>query len=216
MAKRKQTLPQDTRTRIADAALALFNAEGTHAISTRHVAAKLGISPGNLYYHFGNKEEIVLALYDRIEQQLLGIVVPLQHPSPSFDDVLQYLDRIFAHLWEYRFFYRDVTALLQDVPGLKERYRLLAEKVQANSRLLFKSLVEEGWMDATDEQIELLAANAWIVLSQWFTYWQVVSRRKTIQSADIHEGIRHLVALFSPLLKPPQRRQVQRLVDRPG
>jgi AcrR family transcriptional regulator len=216
MAKRKQTLPQDTRTRIADAALALFNAEGTHAISTRHVAAKLGISPGNLYYHFGNKEEIVLALYDRIEQQLLGIVVPLQHPSPSFDDVLQYLDRIFAHLWEYRFFYRDVTALLQDVPGLKERYRLLAEKVQANSRLLFKSLVEEGWMDATDEQIELLAANAWIVLSQWFTYWQVVSRRKTIQSADIHEGIRHLVALFSPLLKPPQRRQVQRLLDRPG
>jgi AcrR family transcriptional regulator len=216
MAKATQALSQDTRTRIADAALALFNAEGTHAVSTRHVASKLQISPGNLYYHFGNKEEIVLALYERIEAQLLGIVVPLQGPSPSFDEVLRYLDRIFAHLWEYRFFYRDLTALLQDVPGLKERYRLLAERVQANSRLLFKSLVEEGWMDATDEQIELLAANAWIVLSQWFTYWQVVSRRKTIQSADIHEGIRHLVALFSPLLKPPQRRQVQKLLDRPA
>jgi len=216
MAKRKQTLPQDTRTRIADAALALFNADGTHAISTRHVAAKLGISPGNLYYHFGNKEEIVLALYGRIEEQLLGIVVPLQNPTPSFDEVLQYLDRIFAHLGEYRFFYRDLTSLLQDVPGLKDRYRLLAEKVQANSRLLFKSLVAEGWMDATDEQIELLAANAWIVLSHWFTYWQVVSRRKTIQSADIHDGIRHLVALFSPLLKPAQRRQVQKLLDRPA
>jgi len=216
MAKATQALSQDTRTRIADAALALFNAEGTHAVSTRHVASKLQISPGNLYYHFGNKEEIVLALYERIEAQLLGIVVPLQGPSPSFDEVLRYLDRIFAHLWEYRFFYRDLTALLQGVPGLKERYRLLAERVQANSRLLFKSLVEEGWMDATDEQIELLAANAWIVLSQWFTYWQVVSRRKTIQSADIHEGIRHLVALFSPLLKPPQRRQVQKLLDRPA
>jgi AcrR family transcriptional regulator len=216
MAKATQALSQDTRTRIADAALALFNAEGTHAVSTRHVASKLRISPGNLYYHFGNKEEIVLALYERIEAQLLGIVVPLQGPSPSFDEVLRYLDRIFAHLWEYRFFYRDLTALLQGVPGLKERYRLLAERVQANSRLLFKSLVEEGWMDATDEQIELLAANAWIVLSQWFTYWQVVSRRKTIQSADIHEGIRHLVALFSPLLKPPQRRQVQKLLDRPA
>ncbi len=216
MAKATQALSQDTRTRIADAALALFNAEGTHAVSTRHVASKLGISAGNLYYHFGNKEEIVLALYERIEAHLLGIVVPLQGPSPSFDEVLRYLDRIFGHLWEYRFFYRDLTALLQGVPGLKERYRLLAERVQANSRLLFKSLVEEGWMDATDEQIELLAANAWIVLSQWFTYWQVVSRRKTIQSADIHEGIRHLVALFSPLLKPPQRRQVQKLLDRPA
>jgi AcrR family transcriptional regulator len=216
MAKRKQTPPQDTRTRIADAALALFNADGTHAVSTRHVAAKLGISPGNLYYHFGNKEEIVLALYDRIEEHLLGIVVPLQSTSPTFDDVLRYLDRIFAHLWEYRFFYRDLTTLLQDVPGLKDRYRLLAERVQANSRSLFKSLVDLGWMEASDEQIELLAANAWIVLSQWFTYWQVVARRKTIQSADIHEGIRHLVALFSPLLKPAQRRQVQKLLDRPA
>jgi AcrR family transcriptional regulator len=216
MARRKQAPPQDTRTRIADAALALFNADGTHAISTRHVAARLGISPGNLYYHFGNKEEIVLALYDRIEEHLLAIVVPLRSPAPTFDDVLEYLDRIFAHLWDYRFFYRDLTTLLQDVPGLKERYRVLAERVQANSRRLFKSLVDLGWMEANDEQIELLAANAWIVLSQWFTYWQVVSRRKTIQSADIREGIRHLVALFSPLLKPPQRRQVQKLLDRPA
>jgi AcrR family transcriptional regulator len=216
MTRRTPAPPQDTRARILAAALALFNADGIHAVSTRHVAARLGISPGNLYYHFGNKEEIVLALYHRIEQQLLGIVVPLQHPSPSFDDVLQYLDRIFAHLWEYRFFYRDLTTLLQDVPGLKERYRVLAERVQANSRRLFKSLVDLGWMEASEEQIELLAANAWIVLSQWFTYWQVVSRRKTIQSADIREGIRHLVALFSPLLKPAQQRQVQKLLDRPA
>jgi hypothetical protein len=53
----------------------------------------------------------------------------------------------------------------------------------------------------------------WIVLTQWFTHRQVVDRRRTIQSSDIREGIRHLVALFSPLLQPPQRRQVQRLLS---
>src|SRR5512135_1912803 len=105
MAKRKQAPSQDTRTRIADAALALFNADGTHAISTRHVAAKLDISPGNLYYHFGNKEEIVLALYERIEHELLGILAPPATPIASFDAILAYLDRLFAHLWQYRFFY---------------------------------------------------------------------------------------------------------------
>jgi AcrR family transcriptional regulator len=216
MARRKPAPSQDTRARIEVAALALFNAEGAHAISTRHVAAKLGISPGNLYYHFGNKEQIVLALYDRIEADLLGILVPLDTPAPSFDAVLKYLDRIFAHLWQYRFFYRDLTTLLQDVAGLKERYRNLSERVQASARQIFASMVREGWMDATDEQIDLLAVNAWIVMSQWFTYWQVVSRRRTIQSADIQEGIRHLVALFSPLLRPPQRQQVQRLLTRPA
>jgi len=216
MARRRQTPPQDTRARIADAALSLFNARGTHAVSTRHVAARLDISPGNLYYHFGNKEEIVLSLYDRIEANLLGIVVPLQRPARSFDDVLQYLDQLFAHLWEFRFFYRELTTLLQDVPGLKERYRGLAERVQGNARMLFASMVEEGWMEASEEQIATLATNSWIVLSHWFTHWQVVSRRRTIQSADIHEGIRHLVALFSPLLNPPQRRQVEQLLERPA
>jgi len=216
MPARKPAPTQDTRTRIADAALALFNADGTHAISTRHVAAKLGISPGNLYYHFGNKEEIVLELYERVERELLEALAPPEAALPSFDVVLDYLDRIFAHLWEYRFFYRDLTSLLQDVPGLKERYRSLAERVQASSQRIFRKMVDQGWMEASDEQLELLSANAWIILSHWFTYWQVISRRKSIQSADIREGIRHLVAVFSPLLKPPQRRQVQKLLDRPA
>jgi len=213
MPRRKQSLPQDTRERISDAALSLFNADGSHAVSTRHVAAAIGISPGNLYYHFANKEEIVLDLYERIEAHLLGIVAPLQDPAPAFDDVLAYLDRIFGHLWEFRFFYRDLTTLLQEVPGLKERYRGLSERVRANARQIFASMVKAGWMDASEEQIDLLATNAWIVLSHWFTHWQVTARRKSLQSADIHEGIRHLVALFSPLLKLPQRRQVQRLLE---
>ncbi len=204
----------DTRERIADAALALFNADGPHAVSTRHVASRLGISPGNLYYHFGNKEEIVLHLYERIEAQLEAILAPPAGREQTFDEVLGYLDAIFAHLWEFRFFYRELNSLLREVPGLKERYRELAGRVLARSRAIFAGMVEHGWMDATDEHLDLLATNAWIVLTQWFTHWQVVSRRRAIQSSDIREGIRHLVALFSPLLRPPQRRQVQRLLAR--
>jgi hypothetical protein len=68
-------------------------------------------------------------------------------------------------------------------------------------------------MEASDEQLDLLATNAWIILTQWFTHRQVMDRRRTIQSSDIHEGVRHLVALFSPSLRPPQRRQVQRLLE---
>jgi AcrR family transcriptional regulator len=191
--------PPDTRERIADAA--------------RHIATRLGISPGNLYYHFANKEEIVLHLYARIEAQLDTILAPpADNTSRSFDDVLGYLDAIFGHLWEFRFFYRDLNALLREVPGLKERYRELAERVLGRSRAIFASMVARGWMDASDEYLDLLATNAWIVLTQWFTHRQVVDRRRTIQSSDIRDGIRHLVALFSPLLRAPQRRQVQRLL----
>lgn len=214
MTRRRTAAPRDTRNRICDAALALFNAEGTHAISTRHVADRLGMSPGNLYYHFANKEEIVLRLYERVEAELLAVVAPLQQPAPPFAAVLGYLDQIFAHLWKFRFFYRDLTTLLQEVPGLRERYRVLSGRVQANARQIFTAMVDAGWMDADEAQVQLLATNAWIVLSHWFTHCQVATRRRTIRSADIHEGIRHLVALFAPLLRPAQRRQVAALVER--
>lgn len=211
--KRATTETPDTRDRILDAALALFNADGAHAVSTRHIATRLAISPGNLYYHFANKEEIVLCLYERIETQLEAILAPRDGTAQSFDTVLRYLDDVFGHLWEFRFFYRDVNSLLRDVPGLKERYRDLAERVRVRSRAIFDSMVAAGWMEATPEQLDLLTTNAWIVLTQWFTHRQLVDRRRTIQSADIREGIRHFVALFSPLLRSTQRRQVERLVS---
>jgi AcrR family transcriptional regulator len=210
--KRSTADSTDTRDRILDAALALFNADGSHAVSTRHIAAQLEISPGNLYYHFANKEEIVLCLYERIETELMATLAPRADKPQSFEAILQYLDDIFGHLWTFRFFYCDVNALLREVPGLKERYRDLAERVSARSRAIFDSMVAAGWMDASSEQLELLTTNAWIVLTQWFTHRQVIERRRTIQSSDIREGIRHLVAMFSPLLKPPQRRQVERLM----
>ncbi len=206
----------DTRERIADAALALFNADGVPSVSTRHIAARLAMSPGNLYYHFANKEEIVLCLYGRIEAQLDGLLALPPGRPPSFDEVLGFLDAIFAHLREFRFFYRDINPLLREVPGLKERYRGLSGRVLRSARAVFASMVEQGWMEASEEQLDLLATNAWIVLTQWFTHRQVVERRRTIQPADIREGIRHLVALFSPMLRAPERRQVQRLVARWG
>ncbi|HXW10631.1 MAG TPA: TetR/AcrR family transcriptional regulator [Steroidobacteraceae bacterium] len=212
MPRRRPTEPTDTRERIADAALSLFNADGTPAVSTRHVAARLGISPGNLYYHFGNKEEIVLHLYERIETELQAILAPPAHDARTFEEVLGYLDAIFAHLWKFRFFYRDLNSLLRDVPGLKERYRRLAERVLARSKAIFTEMVQHGWMEASDEHLDLLVTNAWIVLTQWFTHRQVVERRRTIQSSDVREGIRHLVALFSPLLRRPQRRQIEELL----
>jgi len=59
-----------TRDRILDASLELFNAQGERGVSTNHIAAHLGISPGNLYYHFANKQAIVAELFRRYEARI--------------------------------------------------------------------------------------------------------------------------------------------------
>ena len=65
----------NTYTRIIDASLTLFNEEGERNISTNHIAAHLGISPGNLYYHFRNKDEIIVQLFKRYSEALLAYLM---------------------------------------------------------------------------------------------------------------------------------------------
>ncbi|NON38996.1 TetR/AcrR family transcriptional regulator, partial [Klebsiella pneumoniae] len=54
-----------TRDRILECALQLFNQQGERSVSTNHIAAHMEISPGNLYYHFPNKQAIIALLFSQ-------------------------------------------------------------------------------------------------------------------------------------------------------
>ena len=69
------------RERIVVASLQLFNELGTHTVSTNHIAAHLSISPGNLYYHFANREEIIRAIFPRAAEAVRG-ALPVSADRP--------------------------------------------------------------------------------------------------------------------------------------
>ncbi len=95
----------NAKERIVQAAAVLFNEQGTGKVSTNHIAAAAHMSPGNLYYHYKNKEEIIEAILDRMYAEW-NPVWELPDEPVTRQTLHDRLLRNFEILWQYRFFYR--------------------------------------------------------------------------------------------------------------
>jgi AcrR family transcriptional regulator len=166
----------NTRDKIIDTALQLFNAQGTGAVSTNHIAATAGISPGNLYYHFRNKEDIILAIFEQMNgygveqyQRILdtyppGTVVALEN---TFVMIQEYN-------WRYRFFKRELTALIMNDPLLKERFHVTNNQMRNMIRYTLDGGMANGSikpMSATTK--DHLIDAIWLVALFWLNYLEV-------------------------------------------
>ena len=90
--------------------------------STNHIAAEAGISPGNLYYHFGDKPEIVRALHAAYAGAYEGLWGASPHAVENLVKLRENVAVGMALAWEYRFLEREIRALLQADPELREAY----------------------------------------------------------------------------------------------
>src|SRR5215207_8143314 len=102
-----------TRDRIIDTAITLFNEQGTGPVSTNHIAQAMGISPGNLYYHFRNKEAIVRAIYARLRPAWEAASALSVDRPPTVADLHLILTKHFRIVWAYRFYYRELPTLMR-------------------------------------------------------------------------------------------------------
>jgi AcrR family transcriptional regulator len=162
----------NTKDRIIDMALRLFNDMGTSAISTNHIADALEMSPGNLYYHFHNKEEIIRAILERmLEMRKEVYALPADRPR-TLADLQRMVQGNFSLLWDYRFFYRELNALMQKDAVLKERYQAIRWQGLAHFETLFHRFVAAGVlrMPADSASISDLARICWLISDYWLPF----------------------------------------------
>ena len=105
--------PRRTAERILDTTLELFNRFGEPNVSTTLISAELGISPGNLYYHYPAKEELITKLYDRYDEALTELLRAADDVA-DVEDAWLFFHMLFELIWSYRFLYRDLNDLLSN------------------------------------------------------------------------------------------------------
>lgn len=197
-----------TKERILDAALALFNELGERKVTTNHIAAHLQISPGNLYYHFKNKQAIIFALFERYEARVLGILQIPANRSLQPLDKLNYLQAVFRGLWDYRFMHRDMEHLLLEDEQLHARYRDFFRICQERIQQIFRGLGAAGILRVTEQDVTALALNTWIVVTSWFSFLRcnlMQAAGDSISPELLQAGIFQVFTLERPYLTEAYR-----------
>ena len=189
-----------TKDRILDAALALFNERGTDNVTTNHIAEALGMSPGNLYYHYRNKAEIVRALFARIQAEWATNYAVPPATMPSIPMMEAMLAGNFAIQARYRFFFRDLTVLLNADPELAALYRANREQGLGNTKFLMNLFASVGVITPmSDEELDDLAQLLWLVGDFWLVFKDTGGA--DFSPADMQQGVRMFRRLLTPHLK---------------
>lgn len=165
-----------TKDKIIETSVKLFNEKGCLNTSTRHISDELGISVGNLYYHFKNKEEILIEIFLRYVNAVFKEISFLNHSQDEIFLLKNFLVDTLDSNIEYRFLHLELNLLLISFSKFKT---IMQEQLKLEIKMIKELLyhqIKYGYLKQLNEiEIEFLVSNSWILAASNLAYWNLLS-----------------------------------------
>jgi AcrR family transcriptional regulator len=192
-----------TKDKIVLTSLELFNERGERNVSTNHIAAHMGMSPGNLYYHFRNKSDIIYEIFKNYELMVDSYLHVPSDRAIHIHDLINYLDAVFNGLWAYRFIHRDLEHLLSSDERLREDYRHFTLRcLEAIQRIILAMEGSAIYRPMEEQQRKSKALNTWLIVTNWMTYLKSIHVSENPEEALSRKSIQHGVYLVLDYVIP--------------
>jgi AcrR family transcriptional regulator len=193
-----------TRDRILHASLRLFNEEGEAHTTTLDIAMDIDISPGNLYYHFKGKDQIIAELFEQFEVALTEtLCAPLERPLHEREGLIEdnwyFLYVVLEELYQYRFLYHNLDDILHRYPKLHARFRRIVASKREALDAIIHSLLDQSVLAAPEGQVDALVENMTLHLTYWLNYDRLLHAGRAAQ-VSIHQGVLQLLTMIAPYL----------------
>lgn len=195
-----------TRDRILECALQLFNRHGEPNVSTLEIANELGISPGNLYYHFHGKEPLVLNLFERFQAELAPLLDPPAQARLDAEDYWLFLHLIVERLAHYRFLFQDLSNLAGRLPRLGRGIRNLLNALKRTLASLLAHLKSRGQLVSDTQALGHLVEQVTLTLLFSLDYQRILGR-----DGEVRVVVYQIMMLVAPHLVAPSRQSVEQL-----
>ncbi|MFN3214800.1 MAG: TetR/AcrR family transcriptional regulator [Henriciella sp.] len=200
----------NTPKRILEASRKLFNEKGYVATSLSEIAASIGISQGNLTYHFPSKSNLALAIVQELRTQMNDRRDAAQ-PGPVADDYVDHLLFAMSLVWDNRFLLRDRIHFADKIGSIESQSIADYEELHG----LMMRIQAQGMFRAnTVDDLSLLTRSIWVMSRYWMDHVSEFEGRKDITWADQVRGIEHHFALLLPCLRRSAQKEFRVALDR--
>lgn len=207
--------PRRTAERILEVTLELFNRFGEPNVSTTLISAELSISPGNLYYHYPAKDELINSLYNRFERSL-DELLNSSDGVRDVEDAWLFMRSLFELIWQYRFLYRDLNDLLSKNRHLETQVQAMLKNKTRSFRGMLSSMGRAGAITMDARESEPTATSMVVVATYWLSFEYARDPRRALEpesaEAALLRGAHHVLNLLVPYLEAEQRTHLLSLV----
>jgi AcrR family transcriptional regulator len=200
---------KETRQRILDVALALFNEEGLNGIGFRDVARAAEMSVGNLAYHFPTKGDLVMALVTELHE-LNQRTIFCALPEP-FRLVTLYRSAlaVMRNMLVYRFVLLSYVDAVSTSPRLRAVEASLGRMRQERHRQMLEALIRCGDVDREAQaRSEILYEQGSMISSGWLA---AAALRGMPDEAAVLHFAKLGCALLEPHLTASGKRQLRQI-----
>jgi AcrR family transcriptional regulator len=193
------------RERILQISVELFNQNGVVPITTNHIAQNLQISPGNLYFHFRNKEEIVRELFERMCAATYSIWKKEEGSNKTgFPNTpIELIEKSFEVFWDFRFFHREMYHLRRKDPNLAKRWKTHLQKTRRLLQATYIHWVKTGVTKKVSdpEEMQMISDVVLITSSSFLLFFE--SPDKPASRRSMKQGVQHIARLLLPYHNEP-------------
>ena len=208
--------PRRTAERILATALDLFNRYGEPNVATTLIASDMGISPGNLFYHFPAKELLVNALFDEYLSEI-NRLLPAAAEVQDMEHAWFFMHSLFELIWQHRFIYRDLNDLLSKNRHLEEQTKTVLQLKQQAFEAMLTGLQTHGLLNQTPTERHSCATHMVVLLTWWLSYEYVQNPRHALEEANAGQsalrGAQQVLGLLLPYLSEMPKTQLQALIQ---
>ncbi|KAB2901328.1 MAG: TetR/AcrR family transcriptional regulator [Dokdonella sp.] len=191
----------------------MFNAFGEPNVTTNHIADETGISPGNLYYHFRSKGDIVECLFAAYEARIDEALLLPSARAPNIEDLWLQLHLLFEAIGQYRFLHRDLVDILARNRRIRARFARILDRAETSARTLLQQLMADGVLRLGPGELATLVENALALVTFWVGYDSVRNNHFDGAIGDPRAGMRRVIALLEPHLAAAERAHLAALAQ---